>query len=885
MRVAPLHCFVTFMLMRFTFVKHLFALLATSVTVAVCAQEKPKDTATIYLDTLNISAKAGPIPYQASATQVWDIIHTRIALSFNGVERTAAAREWIQLHPYFYATDTLELDAKGMKIDSVLLVGKKGNSPLKYTYDSEKLKIWMGKTYQATDTIQLYLKYTAMPYAAPAGGSAAITDDKGLYFINTDGRTPNKQAHIWTQGETESNSRWMITIDKPNSRFTTQVELTIADSLTTLSNGTLVKQSKMPGGLRTDIWKMDIPIQAYAVMFAISKYAVVKDSWRGKEVSYYVEPSYAPYARKMFGHTTEMMDVFSAMTGVPYPWNKYSQVVVRDYVSGAMENTTASLFGEFMNQTDREMADKSQEDIVAHELFHQWFGDYVTCESWSNTTINESFANYGEQLWRAAKHGKAFADELGWNDLQLYILSARAHDPQLVRFYYDDKEQMFDAISYNKGGAILHYLNTLIGDAAFDRAMNIVLTRNALQPIEAHHWRLAVEEATGQDWNWFFNEWYYHAGHPALKVHYNYSDSAQNLVVEVSQTQPDSAFMYALPLKTEVIYGDKTTRIDWNINKRKHTFTYPYVQGQKPVVIPDAAHVLPGEIKENKKPEQWLKQYVTTTDYIGKRLAVVAAGKSVSDSSSQELLDRALNDTFYLLRRYALMQLETVSNEKFRRRWVTKVTEMAATDKNNEVRKAAFDVITMWKTGTAMPLILSAVWDSSYMVAAAALEALDKQDKDTAYALAKKLVSTKPGGALESIVYRIIAKRGDVNDIGIFEQKAPFVHGGKRTLFSMTLTNYMNAIEDSLTFARAANVYADMAIYETMRAQRSAIGGNFFQSIDGHKDLLKDEDKQVAAMAEMRMNILKTTADRIIAAEQDEELKKKFEKMKHDNFE
>lgn len=871
--------------MRFTFVKHIFFIVTICIAVAIHAQETPKDTATIVLDTLNISAKAGPIPYQASATQVWDIIHTRIALIFNNTARTTAAKEWITLHPYFYATDTLELDAKGMKIDSVLLIGKKANSSLLYTYNGEQLKIWMNRTYQTTDTIQLYFEYTAMPYAAHGGGSAAITDDKGLYFINTDGRTPHKQAHIWTQGETESNSRWMITIDKPNSRFTTQVELTVDDYLTTLSNGALVKQTKIPGGLRTDVWKMDMPIQAYAVMFAISKYAVVKDNWKGKEVSYYVEPDYAPYARNMFKHTTEMMDVFSARTGVPYPWNKYSQVVVRDYVSGAMENTTASLFGEFMNQTDREMADKSQEDIVAHELFHQWFGDYVTCESWSNTTINESFANYGEQIWRATKYGKASADELAWNDLQLYILSSRAQDPQLVRFYYDDKEQMFDAISYNKGGAVLHYLNTLIGDAAFDRAMKILLTKNALQPIEAHHWRLAVEEATGQDWNWFFNEWYYHAGHPVLKVSYNYNDSTQNLIVEVSQTQADSVFMYTLPLKTIIAYGDKTTTIDWKINKRKHTFTYPYHNGQRPVVIPDIEHVLPGEIKENKKPEQWLKQYEAATDYISKRLAVVAAGKSVSDSSSQEVLDRGLSDTFYLLRSYALMQLETVSNDKYRRRWVTRVMEIAASDKNNEVRKAAFEVLAMWKTTAAKPLMLSAIWDSSYMVAAAALDALDKQDKDTAYTLAKALVKTKPRGALESIVYRLIAKKGEINDIILFEQKAPYLYGSKRTFFSMTLANYMNAIDDSATFARAAEVHAELVIFETMRSQRSAIGGNFFQSVDGHKDLLKDEDKQVASMAETRMNTLRATADRIIAAEQDGELKKKFEKMKHDNFE
>src|SRR5690606_25883012 len=150
--------------------------------------------------------------------------------------------------------------------------------------------------------------------------------------------------------------------------------------------------------------------QIYALMFAVGKFEIIDDEpWNQIPVNYYVEPEYAPFAQKMFQNTPEMMGFFSEITGVPYPWNKYSQIVVRDYVSGAMENTTASLFGEFMNQNFREIADKNYEDVVAHELFHQWFGDYVTAESWSHINLNESFANYGEYRWRKYKYGDASA--------------------------------------------------------------------------------------------------------------------------------------------------------------------------------------------------------------------------------------------------------------------------------------------------------------------------------------------------------------------------------------------------------------------------------------------------------------------------------------------
>jgi aminopeptidase N len=856
------------------------------------AQTNAEDTVEyITLDTLSVSAQAGPARYRAAATRVWEILHTRIALSFDPIGKTATAKEWIRLHPYCYATDTLVLDAKGMRIDSVMLVGRKSSVPLNYTYKDDELKIRFGKVYESNDTIEIHLKYLAMPYAATSGGSSAITEDRGLYFINTDNRVPYKPAHIWTQGETESNSRWMITIDKPNVRFTTQVELTIPDSLTTLSNGAIVKQIKQKNGLRTDIWKMDMPIQAYTVMFAIGKYSIVKDKWRNKEVNYYVEPAYAPYARQMFAYTTEMLEFFSVKTGVPYPWNKYSQVVVRDYVSGAMENTSASLFGEFMNQNSREIKDKGHEYIIAHELFHQWFGDYAGCESWSNLTVSESFANYGEQLWRRWKYGDAWADELAWGDLQRYITATRGSDPQLVRFYYDDREDMFDAVSYNKGGAILHYLNYMIGDAAFEKAMQLYLTQNALRATEAHHWRMAVEEATGQDWNWFFNQWYYHAGHPVLKVEYVYNDSLQRLTARVTQTQADSTFIYRLPLKTALLYGNDKTIIDWDISKRTHTFTYPYQKGQRPVLIPDCAHVLPGEIKENKTPDEWWVQWQNSTDYVSKIQAIQAAGRKMSDSVMQLILDRALTDTMASVKQYAIEQVSSAKSDRYRNRWMAAVLQAAKTDNSNKVRAAAFEVLGEWKTVMAKDAMLPAVWDSSYLVAGSALEALAVLDKDTAYLIAKRMIPTNPKGALDAVVWASIAARGADEDAVLFKEYAPHLAGMQKFNYATKLNTYMKNVVGDSSFATIADVYAAMVIYETMKSYRSAVGGYMFQAVTEQNKILnaasgaEDINKAGAAKAKVRLAILKKALERVVAAEQDAALKKKFEKLMQDNFE
>ena len=848
------------------------------------AQSSPADTAQqINLDTLTVSSAASG--YRGAATREWEIVHTRIALTFDWAAKTAAAKEWITLHPYCYATDTLVLDAKSIHIDTVAVAGKKGLTPLHYTYANNQVKIFFGCVHKMNDTIQLYLRYTSIPYGLSAGGSDAITDDRGLYFINTDHHIPHKPAQIWTQGETESNSHWLVTIDKPNSRFTTQVELTVPDSCVTLSNGELVKQLKGANTMRTDIWKMNMPIQAYAVMFAIGRFAVVKDHWRNKEVSYYVEPPFAPYAAKMFNHTPEMMEYFSTRTGVPFPWNKYSQVVVRDYVSGAMENTSASLFGEFMNQDAREIADRNSEDVVSHELFHQWFGDYVTARSWSNLTVNESFANYGEQLWRAYKYGTASADELAFNDVSGYLRAAQYSDPQLVRYYYDSREDVFDPISYNKGGAILRYLNNLIGDAAFDRAMNIYLAKNALHSAEAHNWRQAVEEATGQDWNVFFNQWYFHPGHPVLQVDYNYNDSLKVLGVSVAQVQNDSPFLYHLPLKTAIISGSGKTIVDWNITRRKDTFTYFYKNGIRPVIVPDYNHLLPGEIKEDRKPEQWLAVLVNSEDYVNKRMAVTAAGKLLSDSCSQLIVDVALTDPIPSIRRLTLTQLKNAKTDNYYKRWTDKVVAMAAHDSNNLVRAEALSVLGYWKVQQARQLLLSAVYDSSYTVGGNALDAISKMDTDAAYVIAKQVINTHPRSTLEYIVWTIIGNKGIDEDIALFETRVPYVFGAKKFTFATALAGYLKNVKSDSSFQRGINIFCSLILNESLRSYRGTIAGDVFKALDAQKEKSKSGSKEDADAAARRLATAKKAMQNVITAETDTENLKDFKQRFRDLYE
>jgi aminopeptidase N len=208
-------------------------------------------------------------------------------------------------------------------------------------------------------------------------------------------------------------------------------------------------------------------------MVAGGNFAVIKDHWKNMEVNYYVEPKYESTAKLIFGNTPEMINLFSEKLGVDYPWDKYSQIVVRDFVAGAMENTGAVTFAEDMNMDARAVIDNPDEETISHELFHHWFGDLVTAESWPNLPLNESFATYGEYIWADYKYGREEADRAANEDLIKYLRTSKTKKVNMIRFDLTDREDMFDNYSYQKGGRIIHMLRKIVGDEAFFASLKL----------------------------------------------------------------------------------------------------------------------------------------------------------------------------------------------------------------------------------------------------------------------------------------------------------------------------------------------------------------------------------------------------------------------------
>lgn len=690
--------------------------------------------------------------YRAFDTKVNNLVHTKLEASFDYDKSQLLGKVWLTVKPHFYATNKLRLDAKGMEINEVAIVKNGKNIPVSYSYeDGLNLHINLDKTYTSSENYVVYIKYVAKPDEFKAEGSAAITDAKGLYFINPKGEEKDKPTQIWTQGETEATSVWVPTIDRTNQKSTQEFFLTVPSKYVSLSNGKLMSQTKNANGTRTDYWKMDLPHAPYLFYIGVGDYAIVKDTYKGKEVSYYVEKAYEKEARKIFGGTPEMMKFFSEkVTGVEYPWVKYAQITGQDYVSGAMENTTATLHGSSSQQNARELVDgNSWESTVAHELFHQWFGDYVTAESWSNLTVNESFADYSEYLWDEYKYGQDAAGETNDNAMRAYLNSKRDAKKDLVRFYYNDKEDMFDLVSYQKGGRILNMLRNHVGDDAFFKSLNHYLTTNKFGTGSGHKLRLSFEAVTGKDLNWFFNQWYFGSGHPNLEIENTYNAANKKVMLVVKQTQEGDK-LFKLPVKVDVYMGNSKERKEFWIENKVDTF-YIDASTKPDLVRFDGDNVLLANKKESKTLPEFITQYYKAGRYLDRKEALDFAAKNKSQADAFDLLKTALNDKFQTLRIKALTALQDTTLDETTLR---KVELMAEQDAFRTVRAKAIDVLAATKNVRYKALYNKAINDSSYSVAGAALDALvtvDEKSATNAIASLKKDMKGRLKSAVQSV--------------------------------------------------------------------------------------------------------------------------------------
>lgn len=692
--------------------------------------------------------------YQPERTKINNLVHTKLKVDFNFEKSQLNGEAWVTLTPHFYPTNKVTLDAKAFKIKEV----KVNNTNAAFNYSDNELTIELNKTYTKGEEYTIYVNYVARPEEVTQKGSANIKEAKGLYFIDPLETDPEKPTQVWTQGETEASSCWFPTIDAPNQKTSQEIYMTVPSKFVTLSNGTLQSQTENNNGTRTDYWKMDQKHAPYLFFMGVGDFSIVNDTWNNKKVDYYVEPEYKDVAKDIFGTTPEMMTFFSDLTGIPYPWDKYSQIVVRDYVSGAMENTTAVVHGEAAQQKKGQLVDENEwEGTIAHELFHHWFGDLVTTESWANLTVNESFATYSVYLWYEYKYGKDKAAAHMYKDVQTYLQS-ESEDKILVRFHYHDKEDMFDTVSYHKGNAILHMLRNVLGDKAFFEGLKKYLNDHKFGTAEAHELRLALEEVSGRDLNWFFNQWYYGNGHIKATVTYDYNTI--NNTVTVNINQQDKVFTF--PLSIDIYEG--TTKSSHNVwvNNKQNSFTFPFNKQPKLINI-DPEHVLLAEFTENKTLDEYIFQFNNASHYLDRRLALEEIVKhQKDDKTALNTVVKAFNDPYSEIRVIALENLDLF--QKYTKKdIIAKVEQIAQNDEKTLVRAAAISVLGKLIEPIYKPLFERGLQSESYAIIGSSLESLYQIDKVSTLNKIKTLDETTKESLADAITGIFIQEKDKSN--------------------------------------------------------------------------------------------------------------------------
>jgi aminopeptidase N len=795
--------------------------------------------------------------YRSTTTRSFDLLHTRLEVSFLWEKEMVLGRSELTLTPYFYPDSILILDAKNFQIENLTLNGD--SRQLAYDYDGALLTIHLDHLYHRGDTLTLKIEYTANPTRGQEG-SAAITSDQGLFFINASGEDPAKPQQIWTQGETEFNSRWFPTIDKPNERCTQEIFITVDDRFTTLSNGILKSSTTNEDGTRTDYWVMNLPHAPYLFMLAVGEFAVVKDDWHGKELGYYVEPKYEQDARDIFAHTPEMLTFFSSKTGIEYPWPKYSQIVVRDYVSGAMENTTAVIFGEFVQKHRRELIDNFNDRIVAHELIHHWFGNYVTCESWSNLTLNEGFANYAEYLWLEHKYGKDEAEHHRLQEIQGYLYQASQEMHPLIDFAYSEKERMFDAHSYNKGGLVLHMLRHLVGDDAFYTSLNHYLTTHAFQSVEVHDLRLAFEKVTGLDLNWFFNQWYLEAGHPILDFSFDWNDETSEAMVNVEQKQDPSLPLFKLPTEVEVYFPDQShRRLEVLIDSRSEQIRIPLPEKPSLIVL-DPDRELLAIINEQFTTEQ-LRQIYNPENSLALRSQALSGLASDKDEESQMIIKQALQDPFWAVRREAMNALNWEETPDLQ----PLLAKIAREDGHSVVRAEALYLLGDLGADQFKDAIASGINDHDpYTVVAASILALNEVDPEMVVSRLHVL-EKETQSDIVAAVSAIYGDSGDTTKLEYFEKHLASVEG-------LPSLDFYDALEKLLKNTSAGTKMLWMSKFEGIATNRGVSPYTKISATRSMISLLKSAEQKRGLLSTEQIAELRQKIDNVINQEENPQI-------------
>jgi len=410
------------------------------------------------LSTLLVAALLSAAPVRAdepfARSRDYDLQHSKIILKFD-VDQKEVIGDVTHTLSILKDTNKLWFDSVGLTIHSVLL----NKSSAKFETKDDKLIIPLSPAAKPGDKFEVEIKYEGKT-------------SKGAYFILPDKDYPDRPKQIWTQGESEDTRYYLPTYDYPNDRLTTETILTVPAAWITVANGKLVSVKDAGNGLKTWSWQESLPSSTYLITVVAGEFDEVKETWRGKPVTYYAPKGRGDRLKINYGRTPQMMEYFSKTIGVDYPWEKYAQAMVDDFVAGGMENSSATTntSSSLVHPMIAPEYTTGQDPLISHELGHQWFGDLVTCKDWGNLWLNEGFATFMEYLWSEHYFPKDQSEYERWSNFQEWFEQSNLWLKPIVRHDFDDSSE-FDGNAYGKGGDVLYMLRHQIGNDAFYRGL------------------------------------------------------------------------------------------------------------------------------------------------------------------------------------------------------------------------------------------------------------------------------------------------------------------------------------------------------------------------------------------------------------------------------
>lgn len=594
--------------------------------------------------------KAKTVERQYAPDRKVDILHITIDVTPDFKARTVAGTTTIKFVPIAKPLTELRLDAIDLDVSSVTSSGQIEG----YSVTDEAITITFDPPVPPGVETTVTVVYEAEP-------------KQGLYFRTPEMGYKEEDTHLSTQGEAHEAPHWYPNYDYPNERSSSEMICRVPKDMTVLSNGRLISEEMdTESGLKVVRWLQEKPHVNYLIALVAGKLKKIESRYKDIPLAFYTPTSQIDQAKNSFKDTADMMEFFEKEIGVPYPWDKYYQAVVQDFVAGGMENTTLTILTEGTLFTNKTENIHSSQGLVAHELVHQWFGDYVTCKDWSHLWLNEGFAVYYEKLYDGYKNGR---------DSMLYglyrssrgVLSKRPIHKPIVHKSYASADEQFDYRAYPKGGWVLHMLRTELGEELFRKCVKTYLERHALSSVVTEDFRSVIEELTGRSFDRFFDQWVYHGRHPDLKVSYNWSGKDKLAKVSIEQTHEvnDKVMLFHFRTKVRFVIEDENIDREIIVDSKQHDFYFSLPKEPK-IVRFDPDYGLLANIKFEKPTAMLYEQLENKDDVIGRLRAIDALEKKKDKKTVAKLKDVLNNDPFYGVRRGASAALRNIhTNEAF----------------------------------------------------------------------------------------------------------------------------------------------------------------------------------------------------------------------------